>query len=211
MLADDHPMITVGLRRVLAGTRRFEVVGEAADGTEAYDLAIAKRPDIVLSDFTMPIMGVCELARMVLAAVPDTLVAVYTMHDTLSYAVNAARSGASGYILKSTSTATLVDALQQIYDGEPWYPTHLQAALEQRFDGDEVGQTPPESKLTRRERAYLYHLGCGYKPQDIAKNMAVTVSTASTYRSRCLRKLGLSTTAQLVRYCVEHKIGPTRH
>jgi two-component system, NarL family, response regulator NreC len=206
MLCDDHAVLRSGLRALLASEPGVEVVGEAADGAEGVERAVALRPDVALLDITMPVMDGIEAARRIHRSAPAVKVLVLTMHDDPEYLFQALDAGAAGYVLKRAADTDLIDAIRQVVRDDaflaPAAARTLIADYLARRDRGEIA--PTVEALTAREDEVLRLLAEGYTNQEIADRLIISVKTVETHRAHVLGKLGLRKRAELVRYARTH-------
>lgn len=197
LLADDHAILSAGLRAFLSDYDDVEVVGDARDGEEVVALAAELKPDVVLMDIAMPGMNGIEATRLIRERQPETRVLVLTQHEERQYVLALLRAGASGYILKRALGSDLIAALRTVARGEPFlYPSASRALLEELH--------APSESLTPREREVLEHIVNGKTSPQIAEVLSLSVKTVEWHRSNLMSKLGVHNTAELVRYALQH-------
>lgn len=204
IVADDHPIVREGLRRILERQVGIEVVAEAARGDALPLLARERNADVVVLDIGMPGPDFLELIPEILAARSGARVLVLSGHPEEAYAVHALRAGAAGYLNKADATDSLVEAVRRVQGGGRYISAALAERLAQQVARDDG--TPGHFKLSGRELEVLRFMGAGLSQKEIAARLDVNAKTISTYRSRILSKLELRTTADLVRYAVEHHL-----
>ena len=204
LIADDHTIVRSGVRLLLEAEPDIEVVGEALDGSQGYELAVALRPDVVLMDIAMPGVDGLEATRQIKSQIPAIQVLVLTMHRSDEYFFEMLKAGASGYILKGADTNDLINAVRVVSRGEVFlYPTMAERLLRDyihRIDG--VAQAEPP--LSPREKEILRLMADGYSNKEIAEKLVVSSSTIHTHRSNLMQKLGLSSRYELVQYARRH-------
>lgn len=191
LLVDDHPVVRSGLRALLASLPDVEVVGEAADGASAVDLAASRRPDVVLMDLGLPVLDGISATRRIRENVPGTAVLVLTMHEDADTVGAALRAGAAGYLLKGVDQATLLDAL------------HVVAAGGQVI-GAETDHAPPgegwrtPAELTPRERDVLTLVAQGLSNAEITERLVLSPKTVRNHVSNIFTKLQVATRAEAI-------------
>ena len=204
ILADDHPIVIGGLRELLEP--QFEVVGTAEDGRTLVKLALELKPDVILLDISMPVQNGLTAARQIRQALPKVKLIFLTMHADVDYVKEAFRAGASGYILKRSVASELVRGIGEVLEGR----TYLTPVIADGFGGALPECTTREGmlsdELTNREREVMQLLTEGHGSKEIAAILHVTRKTVEFHKSRIKSKLHLETTAELIRYAVEHKI-----
>lgn len=203
VLADDHPVVRRGLRSLLEGEADLQVIGEAGDGIEAVRLTERLKPDVILVDLMMPGMTGLEVTRQIVSRVPRTQVVVLSMYDSDAYVREAVRGGASGYVLKEASPSDLVDAIRAVATGHRYLsPTLSQRAVEAYVEGARAAAPAPHETLSTREREVLKLAAEGRTSQEIAERLYLSPRTVETHRASLLRKLGLRSQTDLIRYAI---------
>lgn len=204
LVVDDHGVVRAGLRRVLDAEDDIEVVGEAETAERAIYEAIELKPDVVVMDIVMPGGSGIEATSPVLRAVPTTKVLVLSMQDEPQYVRAAFEAGARGFVLKEAADAEIVGAVRTVAGGERYVHPALGARLV-AADVEERRRTN-EDPLSDREREVLRLLALGHTNQEIAEMLFISVRTAETHRAHIMRKLDVSSRAELVRYALEHDL-----
>jgi DNA-binding NarL/FixJ family response regulator len=203
-IADDHPIVRQGLRRIASEGARIVVTGEAATARELFRLVAGTPVDVVLLDVSMPGSAFVETVHVLREKFPGVRLLVLSVHPEDQWALRALRAGASGYLTKDHSPEQLVDAIHRVARGGKYISEALAGKLAGLVD---VGTHPfPHEQLSDREFEVLCSLGRGVTVKDVAAQMNLSAKTVSTYRARLLEKMGLSTNAELVRYVVEQDL-----
>jgi DNA-binding NarL/FixJ family response regulator len=200
MVADDHQIVRDGLKRILAGHGDLQVTGEAANGDEALALVRANDYDIAMLDMSMPGLAGLDLIKRLKIEKPALKILVLSMHGEGQYAARALKAGASGYLNKDSAGDQLVGALRKIAAGGVHITDAAAAGLLQ------AGERPGHETLSDREFEVLRLLVEGLGPTEVAERLHLSVKTVSTHKTRILEKLGLGSTAELVRYALEHRL-----
>lgn len=204
VLADDHAMFRAGLAALLEAEERFEVVGEAANGEEAVDLARAKKPDILVMDLSMPGTNGLEATRRIAALGLDTKVLVLTVHAEEEYLVPVVEAGASGYLTKTSADTDLIEALTVVARGQVYLPPKATTLLLRQYKKAETDDPSGRLQdLSSREREVLALTAEGFSSREIGKKLFISPKTVDTYRSRIMEKLGLSHRSELVRFALK--------
>ena len=201
ILADDHHMVRQGCR-VLLEREGLDVVGEAAEGREAVELAKALAPDVVVLDLSMPGLNGLDAAREILQVCPRTQIVLLTMHAEEYQILAAVRAGIRGYVAKTRAAGELVAAIRQVAAGS----TYLSTGGEPPVAGTSLPSFDPPAKIAPRERLVLQLIAQGKTNKELAVVLGVSTKTAETYRARLMRKLDVQNTAGLVRYAVRHGV-----
>ncbi len=203
VLADDHRMVREALARVLNEEPGVEVIAQASDGPEIEHAVGEATPDVLVMDYSMPQLDPPRLIESLLQRHPGLEILVLTVHENIHYALRVLEAGAQGYLIKSAAPEELVEAIRAVRAGR----IYLSSSIEQ--DVLHHLRKPRERRaglegLSPREFTLIGLLGSGRSLAQCASEMNVSVSTASTYRARILQKLGLDSTAALIRYAVDH-------
>ena len=203
VVADDQALVRGGFRVLVDSAPDLEVVGEASDGAQAVDLALAERPDVVLMDIRMPVMDGLEATRRILAAgiEPAVRVLVLTTFDLDEYVFAALKAGASGFLLKDTPPTALLAGIRTVAAGDALLsPSITRHLIEEYVRHPQAPPTPPAQleNLTEREVEVLTLVAKGWSNAEIAERLYVTPATAKTHLSRLLLKLDARDRAQLI-------------
>lgn len=203
-LADDHRLVREGLRRVLEGASDLRVAFEAGDGDALLDALRAQPVDVVVLDLSMPGLSGMALIERLKTDFPQVAVLVLTMHADAAYALRAFRAGANGYLTKDGGGAELVQAIRKVAAGGGY----VNAALAEKLAVGlhRQGDRPLHEGLSERELEVFRRLVDGQRPSDIAGELHLSVKTVSTHKARILEKLGLDSTAALVKYGIENRL-----
>ncbi|MDX6475185.1 MAG: two-component system, NarL family, response regulator NreC [Gaiellaceae bacterium] len=202
VVVDDHAVVRSGLRMLLDAEADLQVVGEAGNVHDAVFEVRAVKPDVILLDVTMPGESGIEGLPRLLDEAPDAKVLMLSMEDDPSYVREAFAAGASGYVLKEAVDAEVVAAVRDVAAGNRYVHPALGARM---VAADAAAQAADAADpLSEREHEVLSLLALGHTNQEIAKQLYISVRTAETHRAHIMRKLRLSTRAELVRYAIEH-------
>lgn len=206
LLAEDHSIVRDGIRLLLESEADFQVVAEATTGREAVARARECQPDLVILDVSMPELSGIEAARLIKAELPQTQILMLTMHESDEYFFRALEAGASGYVVKKATTQDLIVAARAVARGEAFlYPSVAKKLISDYVSRVQAGTTPSGyPRLSEREREILTLIAQGWSNQQIAEHLHITPSTVQTHRAHILEKLGLQTTADIVKYAVQH-------
>ena len=200
LIADDHSIVRDGLKRILAATPDLQVAGEAASGDEALAAVKANDYDVVMLDMSMPGLSGIDLIKRLKLEKPRLKILVLSMHGESQYAARALKAGAAGYLNKDSAAEALLGALRKIAAGGVHIGEAAAASLLQS------GEKPPHETLSDREFEVMRLLVEGLGPTEIGERLHLSVKTVSTHKTRILDKLNLGSTAELVRYAMEHRL-----
>jgi two-component system, NarL family, invasion response regulator UvrY len=205
VLADDHAMVREALARILEDSGVVTVVGQASDGLQVLRTVEATKPECVVLDYSMPNLDAPAVIDSLLRRQRGIKILVLTVHENIHYAIRVLESGAHGYLIKSAALDELVQAIKQVHAGGIYISPKVSAEVLQHLRRPKRERVGLEA-LSQREFDLLRILGAGKTLQQCAKQMKVSTSTASTYRARIMEKLNLASTAELIRFALEHNI-----
>jgi len=205
ILADDHAMVREALAQILAESGFIQVVGQASDGAQAMDLAAKLQPHVIVLDYSMPKLDTPTAIEALLRRWPDLKILVLTVHENIHYAVKVLESGAHGYVVKSAAVAELVEAIKAASAGEIYISPKVSQRVIQHLRRPKKDRVGLES-LSQREFELLRLLGAGMSLKECAHRLNISISSASTYRTRLMEKLNLHTTAEIIRFALENDI-----
>ena len=207
LIADDHAITRGGLRDLLSSTPGWTVCAEAATGREAVALAELYRPDIVVMDIVMPELSGLEATRRIRRLLPRTEVLVLSLHYSDELVRKVMDAGARGYVLKSDASKDLLSAIRAVANHQPYFTSSANEVLVKGM----CDQNPEASSsvsmyqtLTGREREIVQLLAEGQSSKGIAVALGISVKTAETHRTNVMRKLGMHSVSELVRFAVKH-------
>lgn len=206
LIADDHEIVRAGVRNLLE-SGGYACCGEAGNGREAVKMAEALKPDVAILDVTMPELNGIEAAKQVLKLSPETKVLVFTVHDAEQVVVDIFRTGAHGYVLKSDAGRQLLDAVKCVLGGKHYFSSQVSEVIYSSMRNDLPHVVPKdEDKPTTREREIIQLLAEGGSNKDVADKLGISVKTVETHRAAIMRKLGLHSIGELVRYAIRNHI-----
>jgi DNA-binding NarL/FixJ family response regulator len=205
LIADDHEVVRRGVRSIVESYPDWHVAAEASDGNSALEAAAATEPDIAILDFLMPGLNGLEVARRMRQVSPKTQILIFTMHETEDAIREALQAGARGYILKSDADGQLANAISSLVNNRPYFSWRVSEALLETFLEKARG-APRSSVLTSREREVVQLIAEGKSNKEASRILNVSIKTVESHRSAAMRKLGASSTADLVRYAVRNKL-----
>lgn len=202
IIADDHDIVRRGLRGIFEANGSCKVVAEAADGLTAAQLVEKHRPNILVLDLNMPRLHGMEVLRQVRASSPQTRVIVLSMHNDEAYVIEALRAGAMAYILKGSESLEIAQALTEVLAGRRFLSAPLSEWAINALVSKPATDADPLQTLSQRERMVLQLAAEGHNNPEIAEKLFISPRTAETHRTNLLRKLGLQTQTDLVRFAI---------
>jgi two-component system, NarL family, invasion response regulator UvrY len=202
LIADDHPIVRSGLRRIAEEDEDIIVIAEASNGEEALSALCSAIVDIVLLDISMPGAPFIDTLKRLREKHPTVRVLVLSAHPEDQWAVRALRAGAAGYLTKDHSPDQLVAAVRRVFRGGRYVSPALAEQLASRLGAEFAGA--PHELLSDREFEVLRRLGAGYTVKQVASELRLSPKTVSTYRTRLMEKLAVTSNADLVRYASQH-------
>jgi two-component system invasion response regulator UvrY len=204
LIADDHPIVRQGLRQILSGIPDMEVAGEAINAQETLDQVRAGGWDVLVLDITMPDRSGFDILKELKHEQPDLPVLVLTIHGEEQLAVRVLRAGASGYLTKENAPAELVKAIRKVVGGGKYISSSLAETLAAGLDADASSDQPRHKALSDREFQVMQMMAGGKTLAEIAETLSLSAKTVSTYRTRLLEKMNLTTNAEIIRYAIEN-------
>lgn len=203
LVIDDHVAIQRGLEEILANSFKGAEYGLANNAQQALGELRKARWDVAILDLSLPGRGGLDLIRELKDEQPRLAVLVYSMHAEDRFGVRALRAGADGYLTKDSPVEEIPKAIRMLLEGGRYISPNLASLLAQTVTH---GATEPHQLLSDREYQVLRSIASGKSPTEIAEGLALSIKTVSTYRVRILEKLSLETTADLIRYAIEHHL-----
>lgn len=204
LLADDHDVLRTGLRALIETRPGWKVVAEARDGLEALKAAETTKPDIVVLDYSMPVMNGLEVARQLRARPRRPEILIFTMHDDDAILREAVLAGVRGYLLKSDAQGHLLEALETLARHEAYVSGQVSGTLLDALL--KPGKLQDGSPLTIRERTVVQLIAEGRTSREICPILNIGIKTVETHRASAMRKIGAKSTVDLVRYAIRHRM-----
>jgi DNA-binding NarL/FixJ family response regulator len=201
LLADDHPLVRTGVRRILEAQPGLVVAGEVSDGEAALDFLRADPVDVLVLDLTMPGTDGFEVLRQVKARLPGMKVLVLSMHADAEYVARAVQDGADGYLLKDSAVQDLVAAIEAVQAGRAYYSPPVQRELSDLLRAHSAPPRPMDT-LTEREREVVGLVVKGLSTKEIATQLDISTRTVETHRANLMRKLNLKSVALLTQFAI---------
>jgi len=204
LIADDHDILRVGLKQILAVCPDIVVTDEARDGAETLNKLRQHELDLVLLDMAMPGISGIDLIRRIKSDYPRIPILILSMYKEATFAVRALRAGASGYLCKDNASTQLIQAIRQVATGKAYIGSAVTEGLARAFT---INRTEPlHGRLSDREFQIFRMIAGGGSVTEIAAILALSVKTVSTHKTRIMRKLQFANTSELIRYAVKHDL-----
>ncbi len=203
LIADDHVIVREGLKQILAETSDILPIGEAADGHQVIEKIRDEPFDVVLLDISMPRATGLEVLKQIKREAPRLPVLILTIYPESQYAIRALKAGASGYLMKESSPEELVKAVRNVADGRKYISESLAEKLAFEL---EIHDGPPHESLSDREYQVFCGIASGKSVSELADELALSVKTVSTYRSRVLDKMKLKNNVEITHYAIRNEI-----
>ena len=208
LLADDHDIVRRGMKELLEEQVGWSVCAEAANGRAAVELALVHRPQLAVLDLSMPELNGLEATRRIKDALPETEILIFSMHESEELIRDVLAAGARGYLLKSDASRQLVPAVESLARHQPFFSGRVSEVVLGGFLNPEPLRTssPAGERLTSREREIVQLLAEGQSNKQIATKLELSVKTVETHRTSAMRKLGLKSLPDLVRFAIRNQI-----
>jgi DNA-binding NarL/FixJ family response regulator len=204
LIADDHEVVRSGLRAIVESHANWVVAAEAIDGEQTLELALQTKPDVVIVDYSMPIMNGLEVSRRIRSLRLRTEVLVLTMHESEEVLTEALLAGVRGFLFKSDAKKHLISAIEELLGHRPYFTSALLEKLLHNYQHNK--QNRLKMLLTLRELNVVQLIAEGHTNKSIGSILKLSVKTVETHRASAMRKLGISSTAELVRYAIRRKL-----
>tara|TARA_R110002049_G_scaffold302055_2_gene494602 strand:+ start:5404 stop:6042 length:639 start_codon:yes stop_codon:yes gene_type:complete len=203
MLTDDHAVVRSGIARLLERSDDIAIIGEAESGEQGYQLYSELEPDVMVMDMSMPGIGGLEALRRIISRHPKAKVIMFSMHENVTFAVQAMTSGAVGYVAKSGEAQELVTAVKHVMTGKSYLNTEMahKIALQNMGTGNN-----PMLRLTAREFEVFRLLAEGHLVDEIATMLMISQKTVANYQTSLKQKLDIQSSVELVRLAMKYEI-----
>jgi DNA-binding NarL/FixJ family response regulator len=207
LIIDDHPLFREGLKAIVERNTNFEVVGEAGNGHQGLQMASQLKPDLVVMDISLPDTSGIQLTREIRTLLSETNIIIVSMHTKIDYIAEAFQAGATGYVVKESASKGLIKGLETVSKGEYFLDSSLSHQVVKNimnFPVKEARITDNDyGSLTPREQEVMRLLAEGSPSKEIAKKLFISPKTVENHRSNIMKKLGLHSTMELVRYAAK--------
>ena len=210
ILVDDHQLVRTGIANLLSGEPGFEIIGEASESREMFDLLRQLQPDIAVLDIALPGMSGIEITKKLHNDYPGIRILILSMHTSEEFIFNAINSGARGYLPKNTSRRELIEAIYAIHRGEEYFAESISnVILKSYIKKAKSHSTDDENKeglLSKRELEVLKLFAEGMTNQEIADKLFISIRTVESHKNHIMARLELKTTVDLVKFAIRNNI-----
>jgi len=206
LAVDDHTIVRDGICALLALAGDIEVVGEAANGSEALKMVAELHPDVVLMDVAMPVMGGLEATRRIRKEFPQTRILVLTQYDDKEYVFPVIEAGASGFISKAAASSELTSGIRSVYRGDSYLSPSIAKLFVEDYQRTSGQVSDPYEQLTERQRDVLKLAAEGHTNKEIAGILAVSPKTVEGHKTNLMAKLGIRNRTELIKYALRKGI-----
>jgi len=204
IIADDHPIVRAGMKQIISEAVDMSVADEAGDGRQLLNKIRAENFDVVILDITMPHIDGLDVLKQLKIEKPKLPVIILSIHPESQYALRVLKAGASGYVTKTSAPDELITAIRKVHRGGKYISPSVAEKLAFQLEAD--FEEMPHEALSDREYQVLCMLASGKTVTEIAEELALSVKTVSTYRSRILEKMDMKNNAELIHYAVQNKL-----
>ena len=204
IIADDHPIVRAGMKQIISEAADMSVVDEAADGRQLLHKIRAENFDVVILDITMPHIDGLDVLKQLKIEKPKLPIIILSIHPESQYALRVLKAGAAGYVTKTSAPEELIGAIRKVHRGGKYISPSIAEKLAFQLEAD--FEVMPHEALSDREYQVLCMLASGKTVTEIADELALSVKTVSTYRSRILEKMNMKNNAELIHYAVQNKL-----
>jgi DNA-binding NarL/FixJ family response regulator len=210
ILVDDHQLVRTGIANLLSGEPAFEIIGEASDAKELFELLKKSQPDIAVLDIALPGISGIEITKKLHSEFPGIRILILSMHTAEEFIFNAINSGARGYLPKNTSRKELIEAIYAIYRGEEYFAESISNVILKSYIKKAKSESPEdennESLLSKREIEVLKLFAEGMTNQEIADKLFISIRTVESHKNHIMARLELKTTVDLVKFAIRNNI-----
>jgi DNA-binding NarL/FixJ family response regulator len=208
LLADDHDVVRRGLKALLQEHAGWEICGEALSGREAVEMARQMQPNVAIIDLMMPDLNGLETTRQICKVSQRTQVLVFTMHYSETLVHEVLEAGARGYLLKTDGERNIIAAVEKLLHHQPYFSAQVSETVIEGFlrSGSHSAKDQTGPRLTPREREVIQLLAEGHRNKKIAQRLGISIKTVETHRTTLMRKIGVKSIVEVVRYAVRNHL-----
>jgi DNA-binding NarL/FixJ family response regulator len=210
ILVDDHQLVRDGIKALLTGIPDISIIGEASDGNELFILLKTLKPDILIMDISLPGKSGIEITRQICIEYPGIKTLILSMYNNEEFIFKSLKAGAKGYLPKNTTRNELLEAIYAIHSGEEFYGESISKIMLQGYVkiavNEEKHPEKPTELLTSREIEILKLYAEGLINKEISNKLDISIRTVETHKNHIMRKLGLKSTVEMVKFAIRNKI-----
>lgn len=210
ILVEDHQIVRDGIKALIADNGSIEIIGEAKSAYELFELLKTQIPDVVLLDISLPTMSGIEVSKMLSADFPQIKKLMLSMYTSEDFIFNALKTGINGYLSKNTTREELLQAIHDVSNGKEYFSKSISdTILKSYMKSARYGNTVSDSKLsnlTSREQEILLYVAEGMNNPSLAQKLNISIRTVETHKTSIMRKLGLNSTVDLVKFAIKNNI-----
>lgn len=204
LLIDDHPVLRTGLRSTIEDDGSYEVVGEAGTASQGFIMAQNLRPDVAIVDLSLPDKNGVELTKDIIRSVKNTNIMIVSVHSKIDYVIKSVKAGAIGYVIKESASECIIQCLKRVSQGKQFIDHSLSEQLCEFMTSIDIPvndtDTDNYGTLTVREQEVLRLVAEGHQPKTIAEKLCISQKTVGTHRNNIMKKIGVNTTADIIKY-----------
>jgi len=209
-LVDDHQLVRDGIKALLTGTSDIEIIGEAADSTELFEKLAVFKPDLLIMDISLPGISGIEITKKICLDFPEIKILMLSMYNSEDFILNSIKAGAKGYLPKNTSRNEMLEAIYAIHSGEEFYGESISKIMLKSYVRRATDPEKPSERsneiLTTREVEILKLYVEGLINKEISEKLDISIRTVETHKNHIMRKLGLKSTVEMVKFAIRNKI-----
>lgn len=206
ILVDDHQMFRDGVKSVLNDEKNIDIIGEVGTGGDLYELLKLQKPDLIITDISLPGISGVEIAKYISENYPEIKILILSMHSNEEFIIRALSVGANGYLPKDTSMNELLDAINTIYMGENYFNKDISNTILKSIINKSKDEKGNGKCLTKREKEVIALVVEGLSNKEIAEKLFISVRTVDSHKNNIMQKLNLKSSVELVKYAIKNKL-----
>ena len=210
ILVDDHQLIRDGIKALLSGNNDIDIIGEASDSVELFEKLQFQKPDLLIMDISLPGSSGIEITKVICEKYPEIKVMILSMYNTEDFIFNSLKAGAKGFLPKNTSRNELLEAIYAIHSGEEFFGEAIAKIMVKGYvkratDEEKLSERPDEMLTVREIEILKLYVG-GFINKEISDQLDISIRTVETHKNHIMRKLGLRSTVEMVKFAIKNKI-----
>ncbi len=206
ILVDDHQMFRDGVRSVLSDEENIDIVGEVGAAEDLYELLILQKPDLIITDISLPGISGIEIAKYVSKNYPEVKILILSMHSNEEFITKALNAGANGYLPKDTSMTELLEAINAIYKGDNYFNKNISDTILKSIINKSKNESSEQEALTKREKEVITLVVDGLTNKEIAEKLFISIRTVDSHKNNIMQKLNLKSSVELVKYAIKNNL-----